>query len=200
MSARETAAAPPPGILDRIRRETQAQHKSLERAFRILDPGLTSAAYRHWLERLYGLHAGFEAAIEPWAEALDIDWESRRKTPWLRQDLRYLGLSEAELRGIAPCDAVPELGSLGRAFGALYVLEGSTLGGRLIAQTLEKRLGLTPASGGSFFQAYGELLQPRWLSFRERLTAAATTADLEREMIEAACETFAAFEYWLTQS
>ncbi|MFM8443713.1 MAG: biliverdin-producing heme oxygenase, partial [Methylococcus sp.] len=186
MSTHETAAAPPPGILDRIRRETQAQHKSLERAFRILDPGLTSAAYRHWLERLYGLHAGFEAVIDPWAAALDIDWTNRRKTPWLRRDLLSLGCREVELDGIPICDALPDTDSPGRVFGVLYVLEGSTLGGRHIALALEKRLGLTADNGAMFFNAYGDLLMPRWQSFRARLSAAATTQFVEQQMIGAA--------------
>ena len=199
MSTRATVVAPPPGILERIKHETLPQHKSLERAFRILDPGLTREDYRYWLERLHGLHAGLEAAIDPWSEALDIDWESRRKTPWLRRDLQALGRSEAELDGIPICDALPALDSLGRAFGVLYVLEGSTLGGRLIAQALEKRLGLTAASGAAFFNAYGDQLLPRWQGFRQRLAAAATTQAVEQQMIGAARETFEAFEHWLTR-
>lgn len=197
MNTRVTAVAPPPGILERIKQETLPQHKRLERAFRILDPDLTREAYRHWLERLYGLHAGLEAAIDPWAGALDIDWESRRKSPWLRRDLLSLGRFEAELYGIPICDTLPELDGLGRVFGVLYVLEGSTLGGRLIAQVLEKRLGLTADNGAMFFNAYGDQLMPRWQNFRARLSAAATTQVVEQQMIGAARETFEAFEHWL---
>lgn len=137
MKHHATAVAPPLGILERIKHETLPQHKRLERVFRILDPDLTREDYRYWLERLYGLHAGFEAAIEPWAATLDIDWASRRKAAWLRRDLLSLGRSEAELDGIALREALPQLASLGRAFGVLYVLEGSTLGGRHIALALE---------------------------------------------------------------
>jgi len=65
------------------------------------------------------------------------------------------------LDGIALREALPQLASLGRAFGVLYVLEGSTLGGRHIALALEKRLGLTAGNGAMFFNAYGDLLMPR---------------------------------------
>jgi len=199
MNSRVTAVAPPPGILERIKHETLPQHKRLERAFRILDPDLTREDYRYWLERLYGLHAGFEAVIDPWAAALDIDWTNRRKTPWLRRDLLSLGCREVELDGIPICDALPDTDSPGRVFGVLYVLEGSTLGGRHIALALEKRLGLTADNGAMFFNAYGDLLMPRWQSFRARLSAAATTQFVEQQMIGAARETFETFEHWLTR-
>lgn len=57
------------------------------------------------------------------------DWPDRRRSQALRQDLRQLG--EA-----VPVEALHclTLGTPGQQFGTLYVLEGSRLGGRVLAQ------------------------------------------------------------------
>lgn len=185
------------GILERLKTETLPEHRRVEQTFRILDPALTRADYRVWMERVYGLHAGFEQALDACAVTLDIDWNERRKSRWLREDLLHLGRTQAEIDRLPVCQPPQGLDLPDRAFGALYVLEGSTLGGRMIGQQLEKRHGLTAGAGASFFNAYGELLMPRWRSFRERLQCAATDPDTEQRMIDAARETFATFDRWL---
>jgi heme oxygenase len=57
--------------------------------------------------------------------------------------------------------------------GALYVIEGATLGGQVISPQIQAgRLGVTPEHGGRFFHGYGEQTTPRWnefLSFAEQV-------------------------------
>jgi heme oxygenase len=49
---------------------------------------------------------------------------------------------------------LPVINSLGRLVGALYVLEGSTLGGQLISRQLNQHLGLTLNTGARFLRLW----------------------------------------------
>lgn len=89
----------------------------------------TLAEYRQLLLRLHGFHAPFEAALAAAAVPLPCS-----RAELLRQDLLALGLTPAELAQ-APQQAFAWVGrSPTWLLGARYVSEGSTLGGRVLAQ------------------------------------------------------------------
>ena len=73
------------------------------------------------------------------------------------------------------------------AFGFAYVLEGATLGGRVIHKRL-RAIGHS-LEGVSFFDAYGPLTGSRWRSFCEILER--ECAGREAEAVTGACEGFA---------
>ena len=200
MSGNEPPIRPAASFLDRLKQATLPQHRQIERRFRILDPELTLDQYRRWLERLYGFYAPFEALIEAWAPELRFAWTARRKLPLLGDDLAYLGVPPEHLATLPRCSALPDLTDLPRVHGALYVVEGSTLGGQYIAGHLERRLQLRSGAGASFFQPYGEQTLPQWQEFRRHLTAIATTPASEAAIIEAAQATFEALDQWLAAS
>jgi heme oxygenase (biliverdin-IX-beta and delta-forming) len=187
-------------MLARLKQQTAAHHRRVERCFPILHPGLSLADYIAWLECLYGFHAPFEEAIAPWAEQLAIDWDARRKVPWLRRDLAILRMPAERLGALPMCRDLPELPGLEEVFGALYVLEGATLGGRFIAQHLTGSLGVSAAAGCAYFVSYGEELEMRWQAFCARLTVVAAGPDAERRVIGAACRQFEAFERWILRA
>lgn len=86
-------------ILPRLKQQTQPFHDRLERSLALLDRRLTLAEYRLLLQRMWGLYAPLEVKL---ARVLSssrhsLDFERRRKTPLLRQDLHMLGVTEAEL-------------------------------------------------------------------------------------------------------
>ena len=72
-----------------------------------------------------------------------------------------------------------------QAQGALYVLEGSTLGGRGITKMLLRQCPWLTLQKLTFFNGYGAGTGPMWLSFH----TAFKTAKRDRE---AACKTAAA--------
>jgi heme oxygenase len=63
----------------------------------------------------------------------------------------------------------PGLGSRAAAFGSIYVIEGSALGGRIIAKRIEEALGIHPGNGGAFFAGLGKDTGLRWREFRAAL-------------------------------
>ena len=182
-------------ILARIKAATASAHRSVEKHFKILDPELTIPHFIAWLELLYGFYAPFEAMLQPWSEQLSaIDWQKRLKTPLLKQDLEHLGItSQANL---LLCPDLPTLSDYPSVLGAIYVVEGSTMGGRVIAQHLEKNLDLNVNNGASFFLPYGEQFMENWQSFRLYLASAAANPDHEQIIIASAISTFAKLEQW----
>lgn len=197
MSAEPVQDAAAGALWNRFKTATAAQHRRVEQRFPILEPTLTLADYRFWLARLHGFYGPLEGALEPWAPAMAIDWPARRKTFRLRTDLGYLGLSAEAIAALPCCAALPEVGDLARAFGVTYVLEGATLGGRLIARQLSARLGVAAGAGAAFFTAYGDEVDARWLAFRLRLADSVAAPELEARAIAAACDTFDALGDWL---
>ncbi|MGE3536058.1 MAG: biliverdin-producing heme oxygenase [Candidatus Tectimicrobiota bacterium] len=199
----ETLAAPgqtASAILEQLKQTTAAAHARIERCVPLLDPGLTWDTYRHWLMACYGFYAPLEARLERLAAGLPADWPQRRKLPLLRQDLQALGLAPGQIARLPLCTALPLLESVPSALGCLYVLEGSTLGGQVLARHLARTLGLQAPTGGAFVQSYGAAVGAMWRAFRVHLVSRAGTPESEQLMLRAACDTFAMFEHWLRQA
>lgn len=187
-------------ILRRLKVETAPLHRRVERRFKIIDPHLTLDQYVHWLVRLYGYYEPFEQLLEPWSSEIAIDWSCRRKTPLLLSDLTRLGVAKERISSLPMCCSFPVLTNIGSVFGALYVFEGSTLGGRIIANHLKNTLKLEVDNGANFFLPYGADPKPQWSAFQSKLVEVAASDFQANEIIRAAMETFESFDKWLAGS
>lgn len=113
-----------------LRLGTRAEHERVDRLFGALDLALPGD-YRRFLAAQAAAFLPVEASLEQAGIAAVVpDWPERRRSCFLRDDLAALG---AELP--AP-EAVPELGGGPEILGALYVLEGSRLGGAALRRGL----------------------------------------------------------------
>ena len=200
-----TGAAPgaPRTILQRLKEETREHHARAEAAMRLLDPGLSPALYRRHLEALYGLYAPLEAQLQELlagaqgAEALELP--RRWKRTFLARDLTALGHDAASLERLPhapplPLEGVPE------ALGAMYVLEGATLGGQLLLRHLSRHFSGHPVGDFTFFRAYEEALGPMWRAFGEALVRATPDEAFAVRVVRGAHLTFDAFERWLDEA
>ena len=115
------------------------------------------------------------------------------KSLLLRQDLHHLGVSTAAM---AQCRTLPPIQTLAQVLGCLYVLEGATLGGRMIAEHIQATLGITPTTGGSLFDGYAEQTGRMWNAMRQILLLGAVDAQAENAMVVSAIATFAALRNW----
>lgn len=148
-----------PEIVARLRAATGPAHARLEAALGLVERVADPAERRRLVARFLALHEGAEARLAPWlAGQAGLEPDSRMRASLIRADLALLG-GAAETR--AP--PAPEIGSLGQALGWLYVLEGSTLGGKTIHRALETRR--LDARGLSFLNPYGEAAGERWRAF-----------------------------------
>ncbi|TGD92877.1 biliverdin-producing heme oxygenase [Methylobacterium nonmethylotrophicum] len=181
-------------ILERLRAETREAHEAIERDLAWETRVATLDGYRALLARFRGFHAVLEPAL---AGMLDDEafFGPRRRLGYLDADLRHLGLDAAEIRALPRPDAVLPR-SRPEAFGALYVLEGSTLGGQVIAKHIGRQLGLTAETGCRYYAAHGRETGAMWKAFRHRLADEAESGDADA-LVAFAARTFDAMRHWL---
>jgi heme oxygenase len=185
-------------VIAALRRGTEAAHADLEQRVSLGHILATRTSYTAFLGRMLGVFA----PLEPVLELALRDWPAlalveRRKTPLLLADLRALGLSAGEIAGLPRVAALAHVEDEATALGTLYVLEGTTLGGKLIAREAEARLGIAPANGGSFHAAYGQAVGQRWRELVAVLEGAAEAGQDPDRMVTGAQDAFAAVESWL---
>ena len=190
-------------ILDRLRDATRDLHERVERRLPVLDPALTLGRYRDTLVALHAVYRPLERrlAAVPGLDAVHgLDLAARWKTPLLARDLRALGMP-GTARATLPDADVPAIRDAPSALGALYVLEGATLGGQPITRHLVRTLPVTPAHGCAFFASYGGRVGAMWRAYREAAAAYVARHDgpdaddaVVRPMLDAARDTFAAFD------
>lgn len=185
------AMPPVESIARALREATRVIHERLERALPLTEPKLTVAAYRVIVEAFYGFYGPLEGRLVR-MDGLPI--HGRNKVWWLRADLRALGASDAQVESLAVCANLPDVSTPARALGCLYVLEGATLGGRVIVRALGDHLGLSLENGAAFFEGYAAETRAMWRSFLGHLNA---SAEPRAEIIAAAVATFTSFEDWL---
>lgn len=184
-------------LLDRLKTETRAAHDRIEQEIGLSNLIGSRSAYRGMLARFYGFHAAWEAdagAIIGDAELFD----RRRKLSFLVGDLRALGLEGDEIAALPVCRALPPMRTRAAAFGAMYVVEGSTLGGSVIAHHAGRTLGVGADSGGSYFRSYGREVGRMWKEFGARLLAL-SGPETDDVIVASANRTFACMGAWLAQ-
>ncbi len=179
---------------------TQPHHTRLEASIPLLDPLLSLATYHDLLRQFYGIYAALHEAIDGIAcEPLAFSPSVSNQTEWLQQDLCALGEDGDRLAAIPRCSELPSLSSRAKLLGALYVINGATLGSQFIVSCLRTSLGAQAQSCTRFFHSYGDQVKPRWLAFLEVLVRAPETPQEQRAIIESACDTFDCFERWFGQ-
>ena len=91
-----------------------------------------AAGYADFLVAQAGAYLAIEAALDrAGAENVLPDWPRRRRAEALRRDLAVLGLKVS-----ASDIEAPALGEAARVIGAIYVLEGSRLGGTMLLRSV----------------------------------------------------------------
>ena len=188
-----TAAAATDSILTRLKARTAHQHQQTEDGVDLMRDDFSLEEYRNLLVRFYAFYKPFEAKMRRAIERfpINLDYAERANAPKLLADLKKLGMPDAEINRIETFGDVPALDSAEKLFGALYVVEGSTLGGQIIARHLKEKFDLGETSGVAFFNGYGKNTGKMWNAFRAAITEYATAADADdEEIIESANRTF----------
>ena len=163
----------------------------------ITRPGYTLGSYQLVLAAYYHFYRELEGAIDR-ALAAGVSafaYETRRKLGWLASDLAHFGIDpEAEVWRPALPVASITFADEGELLGALYTVEGSSLGGQVIIRHLADLLGLGPATGGRFFYGYGEETLSLWAQFEAFMNQALIEEEPRRRAQHAAKTTFAMME------
>ena len=182
-------------IFQQLKEGTAVIHQQIEERVPVFRPGFDLEDYVELLERFYGFWTPLEIQLSK-VKALEhpeLELASRMKSGLLINDLLILGRDPDTL---PRCEILPSVNTFLSGIGCLYVLEGSTLGARLISKRIGLDLQLKDGSGGSFFNAYGESVGRRWTEFRNFVTPR-VGPDGAEETVAAARQTFQCFYEWL---
>jgi heme oxygenase len=183
-------------IFQSLKEKTKSYHDTIEKnpyAVALFRQRFDNAALMPYLIKFWGFHLPIEerlGAFIEW-ETHNFDFSKRRKLSLLKKDLLSLGLSLEQIENIPLCTDLPELNSFAHALGAMYVLEGSTLGGRVILQHMQK----TIERGCAYFDSYGEETPSMWKEFCNLLGS--YSSNQEDEILSAAVQTYEKLNAWM---
>ena len=190
--------APGLSLSAQLRMQTAPSHKRVEILLGLPGAIHTQDEYSVWLARFLGLYDPIERSLATFSqwEALGIVPPPHRHTDCLADDLVALGVGPGAAPR-APPAMQPDLPTFAHALGALYVLEGSTLGSRFILRDLETRIGAQIAGATRFLGGRGEAVGPMWQSFKAALDSFGhENADLCADVVTGAKRVFRAILAW----
>jgi len=187
-------------ILSKLRTQTGTLHAELEKtplSKALLDDNVSVENYVAYLQKMRGVLDFYENRVFPVLAETLPDLPERQKLSLIDADLGNLLPDTAEP---LPFENPKALNSqVPYALGCLYVMEGSTLGGKVILKHVSKKLGIEPDKGGSFFDGYGNETGRFWKLFLSTLQTYSLQNDADPAIIAGAADTFMSiknhFEY-----
>lgn len=184
-------------IAQTLKAATTESHEALEAMVLPRLQAITSPQdYARLLKDFYGYFKPVEDAVAPFITRTILpDWAQRRKAHAILNDLAAL---QQPFDHLPLATALPSVNNLPQAMGALYVMEGSTLGGRGITKMLLKKEDvLLTIDHLQFFNGYGEATGPMWMAFVNVLNSFPFSDDEVAQLTESANSTFNHFNTWL---
>jgi heme oxygenase len=177
---------------DRLKLETALDHSRAEAALNVMSPNLDRTAYIAILRSLFGFVKGWEV----WAESISSkgladEVASRRRSSLLAADLGFFSSSLPQSLYGGP--GLP-FDDSAQILGAMYVVEGSTLGGQYIARHVERLFSLVPGQGNLYFRGYGDRTGEMWRGVKTLLEQ--VPASEEGKVLRGAKRLFADFAEW----
>lgn len=173
----------------RLKNETATMHERLEDtrlSKALISNDVSIDNYLAYLQSMKGIIDFFEDAIFTLVSPIIPDIADRKKAHLIRNDFDFFKGAAANDRSYRPFKAA----SIPFALGYFYVIEGSTLGGRVLLKHLQPRLAVTAHAGGSFFAGYEEKTSIMWKTFLQQLGTYALENNCEEEIIEGAKHAF----------
>jgi heme oxygenase len=172
-------------VLLGLRERTRLAHERLERRMAVFDAMAAPGAARRLAPLYFDFHASAEAVLQDRLGAVPgLEFERRRRAPLIAAELERMGQPRPAIR-----TPTPPPRSLPEALGFLYVLDGSSLGGRVIRREAERR-GLDLA-GLSFLDPYGSEAGAMWRRFVQVLSRHCDEADARSRAAAGAAAGFA---------
>lgn len=183
--------------LEQLRTATAAHHEAVEASIPLMQMDLDQATYITVLLRMH---------------AFVVTWEhfsEERASGWIRDALQVRSrrhLLEADLRSLGAKIVMPDVrpwmpsivGNSG-LLGAMYVMEGSKLGGQIIARHVRAVLNLHQNEGILYFLGHGDQTGLMWSQFLGFLRTEIPDGEAQ-EAISSAQQMFASFGECMRQS
>jgi heme oxygenase len=179
--------------IQRLRRETRDGHQAVEDCLPLMGDEPDTSLYVRCLGQIHGVVAAWEdRAVEIAPDWMLSTLAARQRKHMLELDLAWFGIKDQDERR----PILSKINDLPSLLGAMYVMEGSTLGGQLIARHLEATLHLSQGKGDAYFCDHGDQTGRLWKEFGELLTM--RVADDQADAVVASAKVmFAAFGEWM---
>lgn len=174
-------------MLDSLRNATHALHKEVEKdnlAGLIISHQITLQQYKTLLYQNYLAYKNTEKEI-----AENLEGYSGIKHEQIEKDLKNL---QVDISNSDPFLNSFNCRNRAEAFGAAYVVEGSALGGMMIAKELGFCKNLEEIKAQHFFSGSRDNIEG-WRTFCSRLKKENFTPLEEKDAINKACDTFKFF-------
>jgi len=183
-------------FLSKLRASTDIMHKKLESSrlsINLLKKDVSLAEYGTYLSHMHNVIAFCEEQVFPVIANIFPDIEQRRKLPLIAQDIEVLQqlttIPQADIYGASIDPA-----NIPFAVGYMYVIEGSTLGGRILLNHIKTALGLDEKNGASFFAGYNADTGRLWKAFLDIFSRYSAEDDHAEEVIAGARYAFSSIE------
>jgi heme oxygenase len=178
-----------------LKTETAKKHEALEASMfvnQIMNNSLDVDDYKKLLTINYIIHQILENKLANMLDtelANELEMDSRLKINALEKDLNYWQIDNLTLPPLDFDLYVPEKNTA-EILGALYVLEGATLGGNVIKKHILANPNFKDHENGlNYYGVYGSALGAKWKSFVTVLNNRVKEEDYER-CVNSANQTF----------
>ncbi|MGB0524939.1 MAG: biliverdin-producing heme oxygenase [Flammeovirgaceae bacterium] len=195
--------APAISVMEKLKVATSRLHQNVEtlaHVGEIMSGTLSLESYHKLIVKNYIFHMIVEEAIIKALSEFElqkIQFMERRKIGYLYEDLSeqyafekqtaFVNALEEEIQSKSHLYRIQ---NLFEAIGALYVLEGATLGGNIIKRELSKNHSIVKHTSFHYYGCYGKKQAFMWKSFREQAENIVQDATAEEYAINAAKKTF----------
>lgn len=186
-------------FLENLRSKTSPSHTSLEDlpiSKIIVDPKITNEDYILYLNLMHDVVKNLEDNIYPILTPIIDDLDQRIKAPILANDILF---AKGKIKPFQAPFNTAEI-SVPFAMGMMYVVEGSTLGGRFILKNIQESLGFNEENGASYFSGYGNKTGSFWKKFLNILTDFEDETNSADEIIRGADYAFSTIHKHLAEN
>jgi heme oxygenase len=191
-------------LMEVLRAASYAAHARLQTApfFEALVAcQLPLESYVGQLRALSVIHGVLERALDSGADdQVAAVWTpDMRKLPLLQQDLQFFApravadLKEAVEAALETADGLRlrSHDSPLSLLGAIYVLEGATLGARVLRPLYARAFLLADEDGSTYLRGYGDATQAHWTEYRQRMNDLSLSTEECEQAAQAAIDLFA---------
>lgn len=186
-------------FLIELRKETEENHRKLEAAplsKLLLSEEVSTEDYTRYLHYMREVITYHEQNVIPLIAQYFPDMAQRSKLNAIEEDLRTLPASNQIGETYHPSTT---WATVPFAMGYMYVMEGSTLGGRILLKHIKEKLGFDEHNGARFFSGYGDVTGRYWKTFLDIFSRYAIKGNHAQEVIEGAKAAFSSIENYFSR-
>ena len=157
-----------PASLKEATKEAHNDVESLPISSEMMNPNVTLEQYQKYLLAMFGVINEVESQIFPQVSSVFSDITQRSKSQLIASDLKEIGAFAFPTK-----QNIFEISgkSLPFLIGILYVIEGSTLGGRYMLKNIESAIDIDGKIATTFLSGYGNSTGSMWKKFMHELSA-----------------------------